>query len=460
METGQPVMRPGGSIVLQLDNDDGLQGWNCWVYRKTQEKTKRIKLKLKSNTVSLPFQRSLDDPETIFWCTDSTKEQRSDQITVRISDKDVSLEAYPLPAVAGESLTLRCLTWGTDQIRHTVFYKDNNIVQEAVDPIYKINDVAESVMGKYKCNATFTYKGHTSGPPYQLVSDDQDVFVQAAPIKPIVYVNTGMSCSCLPCPGGASYDWYMLDGRQPSKLPVSGQSMTPTQSGSYACRAKWATGRSLLSDRCRYESPSNKIVVIVVIVVIALVLLGTAIVAALYIRNKKRNATGAIYEDVRTGSRDKGDDKYEMLQRPPGAQGEREYDTLHPEASGSAKKEGEYEPLKKGEMKDGVYHTLGMEGAAGGEGGYEALKKEGMKEGVYHTLGMEGAAGGEGGYEALKKEGMKEGVYHTLGMEGAAGGEGGYEALKKEGMKEGVYHTLGMEGAGGGEEQKETGGKD
>lgn len=111
-----------------------------------------------------------------------------------------------------------------------------------------------------------------------------------------------------------------------------------------------------------------------------------------------------IYDDVELRSRAKGDDKYETLHRPHGAQREGEYDTLHPEALGREKKEGEYQPLKKDEMKDGVYHTLGMEGAAGGAGGYEALKREGMKREVYHTLGMEDAGGGEGGYEAVGKE--------------------------------------------------------
>lgn len=102
-------------------------------------------------------------------------------------------------------------------------------------------------------------------------------------------------------------------------------------------------------------------------------------------------------------SRAKDDDKYETLHGPHGAQREGEYDTFHPEAQGREKKEGEYQPLKKDEMKEGVYHTLGMEGATGGAEGYEALKREGMKREVYHTLGMEDAGGGEGGYEAVGK---------------------------------------------------------
>lgn len=87
MKTGQPVMRNGGSVILQLDNDDGLQGWNCWVYRgqgRTGER--RIKLRLKNDSVSLDFQPTrLMVPETIFWCSDSTQQHRSNQVMVRTS---------------------------------------------------------------------------------------------------------------------------------------------------------------------------------------------------------------------------------------------------------------------------------------------------------------------------------------------------------------------------------------
>ncbi|XP_041818688.1 uncharacterized protein LOC121624831 [Chelmon rostratus] len=450
MKTGQPVMRNGGSVILQLDNDDGLQGWNCWVYRgqgRTGER--RIKLRLKNDSVSLDFQPTrLMVPETIFWCSDSTQQHRSNQVMVRTSEKEVSLEMYPFPAVAGENLILRCLVWGTDQITYTLFYKDNEIIQGSTNPSIKISDVTEVTEGLYKCDATFTYKARTEGQPYKVASDAQDLFVQAVPMKAFLSENVGLSCSCPQCPSDGFYRWYKnSDDGQPVWLTDSSTGfMMMKESGSYACRAVWKQGMSSLSNSFVYQPPIKTILITVVIV---LVILGLAITAAAYfLWYKKRNVTGPIYEDVALKSQDKGDDKYESLQQPRGAQREAEYDTLRPEATDSGKKDNNYEPLKKGEMKEGVYHTLGMEGAAGGAGGYEALRKEEMKAEVYHTLGMEGAAGGAGGYEALRKEGMKEGVYHTLGMEGAAGGAGGYEALRKEGMKEGVYHTLGMEGAG------------
>lgn len=421
IQTGQPVIQPGGSVILQLDNNDGLQGWRCWVY--TGEKEKKIILRLKPDSVSHTFQPSSRNvSESIFWCTDEAQTHRSNQITVRTSEKDIALEMYPLPAVAGDSLTLRCLTWGTDRVTNTVFYKDNIVIKRGPNPTYQISNVAESEQGKYKCDAMFYHHDRSRGPPYHLVSDNQDVFVQVTSMRAVLSANVPLSCSCPNCPSEVSYLWYhMNDDGQPSALKDHIQgSMMPKESGTYACRAVWSNGMSLLSNSYVYEPPKTNIFVIVIIV---LVILGFLISAtAFYFWYKKRNATGPIYEDIGLTSRDKGDNKYEVLQKSRGAQAESEYHTLNPEVQGREKVEGQYEPLKKEGMKEGMYHTLGMEEAAGGTGGYEALKKEEMTKEVYHTLEIEGAAGGAGGYEALKKEGMAKEVYHTLGMEGAAGG--------------------------------------
>lgn len=93
---------------------------------------------------------------------------------------------YPTPAVAGESLTLKCLVWGTDQITHTVFHKNNEIMRENNLPTYKIDNVTESVEGPYKCQATYRYG--TAKNLHDQVSDPQDLFVQG------MYVQTPSEC--------------------------------------------------------------------------------------------------------------------------------------------------------------------------------------------------------------------------------------------------------------------------
>lgn len=102
--------------------------------------------------------------------------------------------------------------------------------------------------------------------------------------------------------------------------------------------------------------------------------------------------------------------------RLPGDAKESEYDTIQlgAEGSSSEKRGGEYEGLKKEEIEEAAYHTVGMEGASGEEVRYQELNIKQKKEDMYHTLGEHGAAGGHGGYEALKKEEIQKGEYETL----------------------------------------------
>lgn len=87
LKTGQPVMRVDGSVVLRLANDEGLSGWNCYVFK--EQRTRLITLKLgKNDRRSIEFQpNKLVDPETIFWCTNRNQTQRSNQVVIRTSGR-------------------------------------------------------------------------------------------------------------------------------------------------------------------------------------------------------------------------------------------------------------------------------------------------------------------------------------------------------------------------------------
>lgn len=91
---------------------------------------------------------------------------------------------YPQPAVVGESLTLRCLVWGTDRIRRAAFYRENNALAESEKPTYEIRNVTESAAGRYKCDATYRHVAQTTETLHEKVSDIQDVFVQGMHTPP------------------------------------------------------------------------------------------------------------------------------------------------------------------------------------------------------------------------------------------------------------------------------------
>ncbi|KAM6897916.1 uncharacterized protein FYW49_019142 [Xenentodon cancila] len=272
IETGGPVMPTKAAIILKIENDDGLKGWTCKVNRG--EETKTIKLKLTEDSVSFDFQpRSLNVPETMFWCTDSTEECRSNQITIWTTDKDVMLEMYPWPAVAGESLTLRCLVWGSDQVKKSVFLRNNTEITTVTGSTHKISTVDMSDIGKYKCHATYSYRTQTRKSLHQKDSDSQEVSVQVASIR--ATLSKDMLCSCLSCANEMWYRYYKKNGQSWTMLR-DGQK--PDRSGTYRCRAVGKLMRTLPSASLDYNAGVPLLGPLIGVLAIVLLVAGTCVV--------------------------------------------------------------------------------------------------------------------------------------------------------------------------------------
>ncbi|XP_019901851.3 uncharacterized protein LOC105008617 isoform X2 [Esox lucius] len=435
ISSGMPVVTPMGSVVLELEVDDGLEGWWCSVSKGLKETKLRLKKSLATaSATSLAFQSLRQrDNVAIYWCSNRT--QRSSPISIWRSDKMVVLDIPPGPAVLGEKLSLNCMVRWTSRISQTIFYKNNIEIQNYSSSSYVIHSVTEKDQGKYHCRATYILEDNTSGIPAIVTSDSQELFVTASPPK--AFLSGDLSCSCSSCPSSVNYRWYHLESNQLWKL----QRKDDWPAGTYKCRAVWNCGRSAMSN-FQVKSSSSYNIVIIIIIALILVLLG---VITLYFI-KRRRTDKAIYQDVPVQYVKDGDGGYQELSKKRSDVGGGDYDTLNTtSAEGKPKHEGQYEALNKGKVE--VYHTLGEEGAKTGDKGYEALKvsKDEGAEGIYHALGPDGVkdgAGGDGGYEALKmsKEGGVEDPYHKLGAKGVKDevGGGDYEFVKipKEGDAE------------------------
>ncbi|XP_017166128.1 uncharacterized protein LOC103481052 isoform X2 [Poecilia reticulata] len=375
--TGQPVMRKNAKVLLELTNDDGLQGWQCRVNRGT--KTRTVKLKLNNeNPTSFIFEtKELIVPKTIYWCEKKDTEDRSNQVVLRTTDNEVTLEMYPFPAIAGEKMTLRCLVWGTNEVTKSVFYKENTKIKSVQGDTYDIPAVTESEVGSYKCKATYRYKDQTVD-PHVYDSDVQDVPVHVCPVRAVL--SDTMGCSCPSCDSQGPIKSYMYYKQNGDSWTMLGQNQHPDGDGTYHCRAVLVNMRTLPSNSVTYNrSISGPVIGILCFIV----LLGLLIFAvAFYKWNKKRNERVDIYEQVPMRQ---GDSNYEAINVRQVKEGE--YDTLQPGAEGRQKTGGEYEALTKREGKDEVYHTLGENVASGGgDGGYEALKTAGIQKDEYETL--------------------------------------------------------------------------
>ncbi|XP_012718572.2 uncharacterized protein LOC105926701 [Fundulus heteroclitus] len=445
IRTGQPVMRKNDKVLLRLMHDNGLHGWFCKVNRGEETRTFQLRMKNRNLTSFVFETTALRVPETIYWC-EQDENYRSNQVILRTTENEVTLEMYPFPAIAGEGLTLKCLVWGTDEISKSVFYKDNRMYQDVSGPTYKIRSVTESDVGRYKCEATYRHKAQTIRTSHTYDSDVQDMLFHARPVRP--QLSNDMECSCPSCYGNMSYRFYEQTDRFWRPLPLNEK---PSSYGIYHCRFVLDYMRTLPSNSERSSGPGpSPVLGIVMGILVALLLICFLLCFLKW--NNKRKAQADIYQEVPMRSPEER--HYDALNVAQVKEGE--YDTLQSGAEGREKTGGEYQPLKKQGTKEEVYHTLGDNAPSGsGEGGYEALKREGMQKDEYDTLKTKEAEkkpdaeseGGDGGYEALKREGMQKDEYDTLKTKQAednagAKSEGGYEALKREGMQKDEYDTL------------------
>ncbi|XP_024913504.1 uncharacterized protein LOC103381736 isoform X2 [Cynoglossus semilaevis] len=470
--TGQPVMMTGQSVVLQLETEESLMDWECKVYRREKKEMKTIKVRHNNNTVI--FQpKALTVPETIFWCISRSNHGRSNQVVVRTSDKEVSLEMYPLPAVVGENVILRCLVWGTDQISNTVFYKNKAVISNTHSSQHVITNVTESSLGKYKCQVIYTHVARTGGPPYIKTSDPQELLFEEHPVKAVVYENQSLSCYCPLCPTGHIYKWYNKNGQRWKRL-----GMTPESSGTYACRGVWKTGRSFLSSSYVYSKSHNNLNIVLIVCGILCGILIIGVVLYHHWKTNRQDHPGPEYEEVGLRIVEAGENKYEALQRKTGDKQQAEYDILTP--TGSEKREGsnqspkedenKYQALqrKTGDKQQAEYDILTPTGSEKREGSnqspkedenkYQALqRKTGDKQQAeYDILTPTGSEKREGSnqspkedenkYQALqRKTGDKQQAeYDILTPTSSEKREGDYQSLNTEETAAGVYHTIGL----------------
>lgn len=72
--------------------------------------------------------------------------------------------------------------------------------------------------------------------------------ISGSPIKAVLSVTNGLSCSCPRCKGEYSYHYYKQDDQTWKFMESTKYSMKPQESGTYACRAVMTTMRSFLSN--------------------------------------------------------------------------------------------------------------------------------------------------------------------------------------------------------------------
>ncbi|ROI16489.1 hypothetical protein DPX16_4523 [Anabarilius grahami] len=395
---GGAVMSKGDGRNLVLQVEDDPNGWVCFVLRgengfsiqpAVDEKRKRAVI----------FAELKEAKRATFWCKKGT--QRSNAVTLKMTELRVMLEPPAVPALLGESVALRCVVWGGGEVEKAVFYKDNKSIPNEMRDTYIITKATQDQTGKYSCHATYRYSHiRPDAARQEGDSDAQELkVIGGPPAATVIPVSTSsLRCSCKDCSADcrSSYHWYRTHLDDPfarQKFTEKGQDIDMKESGLYSCRMDCGKGFSRFSNVYHHEAqPTPESVNVLPIMAAILMVLGVLIVVLVVLKCRKRGGSS-----VQTTERDKD------------------------------KKTG------------GVYEQIQLTDQADkdkGEGGYEAIQKR-QEETVCHTLGPgEGQSQGEGqgGYEALEK--VKAEVYQTLSSAEsktpAGESEGGYEQLPQK----------------------------
>ncbi|XP_058871744.1 Fc receptor-like protein 5 [Acipenser ruthenus] len=148
----------GETVTLSCEVEGGSADWRFKQYRDGREEA----------GCSDQYRSRYGDSCTIstaqyyhsgeYWCESASGQERSNAVTLTMSNGQVILQTPPQPVFEGDSLTLRCCIRRGYKATRVVFYKDNEELQFQADTELSVDHVSESDEGSYKCTAWWWYK--------------------------------------------------------------------------------------------------------------------------------------------------------------------------------------------------------------------------------------------------------------------------------------------------------------
>ncbi|XP_077075373.1 uncharacterized protein LOC143727017 [Siphateles boraxobius] len=305
---GGAVMTKGDGRNLVLQVDDDLTGWKCFVLRgKSAFMLGTTVDKMKKRAVI--FAELKEANRSTFWCKNGT--QRSNAVTLKMTELRVMLEPPAVPALMGESVALRCAVWG-GKAETAIFYKDNKPIANITKDTYIITNATQDHTGQYRCHATYRDSLNSAEAALQEGdSDAQELNVIDGPPATTVYPTSpeSLECFCKDCPDDCtSYYWYhtlLNDSLARRRLPENTNSITMKEEGLFSCRIECGKGFSRFSKVYSYEaqSESESVNVLSIMMTVILTVLGVLIVMLIVLMMLKCRKCGGSYQvtDRRTG---------------------------------------------------------------------------------------------------------------------------------------------------------------
>ncbi|MED6290778.1 hypothetical protein CHARACLAT_016924 [Characodon lateralis] len=106
----------------------------------------------KRNDSTCVFDNLYEYDSGVYWC-ESEAGERSNEVTITVTDGELILESPEHPVCEGENLTLHCRA-RTSFSNRTHFYKSKELIGSSSMGNFTIQSVSKSDEGLYKCNAS------------------------------------------------------------------------------------------------------------------------------------------------------------------------------------------------------------------------------------------------------------------------------------------------------------------
>ncbi|XP_058867976.1 Fc receptor-like protein 5 [Acipenser ruthenus] len=242
---------PGETVTLSCEVEGDSADWRFKQYRKGQEQAVCQKPSPSmGNSVGCTISTPQYNHSGVYWCESASGQERSNTVTLTVSNQWVILQTPPQPVIEGDVLTLRCRVRGYTATR-VVFYKDNKVLQSRADTELSVDRVSESDEGSYKCRAWWsssTYSGDSAEVRVSVRELPQTTLTLEPPFPEIFTGETvTLRCGVEGGSAGWKYLWYK-DSEDTPLLQTAGRSITGdsytitaaavSDQGQYCCRGQ------------------------------------------------------------------------------------------------------------------------------------------------------------------------------------------------------------------------------
>ncbi|KAK6477871.1 Fc receptor-like protein 5 [Huso huso] len=152
----------GKTVTLSCEVEGDSADWRFKQYRAGREEAGCSDQYSRRYGDSCTISKARYHHSGVYWCESASGQERSNAVTLTVSNRRVFLQTPPQPVIEGDTLTLRCHVYHYTATR-VVFYKDNEELQSRAGIELSVDSVSKSDEGFYKCRAEWwnssTYSG-------------------------------------------------------------------------------------------------------------------------------------------------------------------------------------------------------------------------------------------------------------------------------------------------------------